>query len=83
MTHDTISESQKAKQWRGRLGLSAKELSELTGYSPMAIHLFESGRTSKGEPHDPKVWQRYKLVCLAVMFLREFQMTTQNWEWTI
>jgi hypothetical protein len=35
MTHDTISESQKAKQWRARLGLSAKELSELTGYSPM------------------------------------------------
>jgi predicted transcriptional regulator len=79
---NTQNESQKAKQWRAQLGLSAKELSELTGYSPMAIHLFESGRTSKKEPHDPKVWQRYKLVCLAVMFMKEYEMNPAAWEWT-
>jgi transcriptional regulator with XRE-family HTH domain len=70
------------RQWREALDLSVKELAELTGYSGAAIRLFESGENTLGKPHNAAAARRFKLACLAVMFLREYQMDLQTWEWT-
>jgi transcriptional regulator with XRE-family HTH domain len=70
-----------AAQWRKTLDLSVQELAELTGYSVPAIRLFEKGKNTEGKPHNAAAARRYKLTCLAVMFLREYQMTLEQWEW--
>jgi transcriptional regulator with XRE-family HTH domain len=69
------------QQWRKTLDLSVQELAELTGYSVPAIRLFEKGKNTEGKPHNAAAARRYKLTCLAVMFLREYQMTLEQWEW--
>lgn len=77
-----MTEQEQAKVWRTALGLSVKQLSELTGYSGPAIRLFECGRNTKKEAHNPDAWRRYKLACLAVMFMKEYDLTPDAWEWT-
>jgi transcriptional regulator with XRE-family HTH domain len=71
------------QQWRENLGLSVRDLSELTGYSGAAIRLFESGENTLGKPHNAAAAKRYKLACLAVMFLRSYQINLEQWEWTV
>ena len=71
-----MTEHEKARQWRERLGLSKQDLADLSGFSYEAIHLFERGttpsRTWKNRPPrepqavNPYVWLRYKRVCQAV-----------------
>lgn len=73
-----MTEPEKAKAWRERLGLSVKQLAALSGYSVVTIHWMERGLTpprtrnhmagsNKGERNIAwYVWQRYKLVCGAV-----------------
>jgi transcriptional regulator with XRE-family HTH domain len=55
----------KAKAWRERRKLTLDTLSELTGYSVIAIRKFEAGsRNAKaGEPHSEWVMQRFKMAC--------------------
>jgi transcriptional regulator with XRE-family HTH domain len=53
------------KAWRLRLNLSLEQLSDLTGYSVIAIRKFEAGsRNAKhGEGHSEWVMQRYRMAC--------------------
>jgi len=77
------TEYDQARQWRETNRLSRPELAELTGYSQEAIYLFEQGKNSRGEPHPPLVWQRYKLACLAVATLKHFNVkSVKDWTWT-
>lgn len=77
-----MTEHQKAREWRERLGLTRQQLAELTGYSPESIFHFEKGKTptrSWGSSKqrrtmkdvDPFVWFRYKRVCQAIELERE------------
>ena len=76
------AESKRCRAWRCSLGLTLAELAELTGYSVEACWLFESGHNSKGKPHSRATWQRWKLACLAVMFLRHYKVDNiDNWQW--
>lgn len=47
--------------------MTRTELSELSGYSPRAIELLESGKSNTGAPTAPEAWHRYKLICAAIM----------------
>jgi hypothetical protein len=79
----TRTETNAARAWRRSLDLTLTDLAKLTGYSPEAVWLFESGHNSKGKPHSSAVWRRWKLACLAVMFLRHYNIeTVDNWNWS-
>jgi hypothetical protein len=78
-----MTEAAQARHWREGLKLSRPELATLTGYSSEAIFLFEKGANSRGEPHPPEVWQRYKLACLAVATMRHYQVKSiEEWQWS-
>jgi DNA-binding XRE family transcriptional regulator len=77
-----LSESERAKAWRNAMHLTMDQLSELTGYSRESIFLMERGRNSKGKPHAPCVWRRYKLACLAVRVLKMQKVeSVDKWQW--
>lgn len=61
-----LPEHERAKQWRQRLGLSRRALSDLTGFSPGSIQTFEAGRKHNGDPIDADAFQRYKMACASV-----------------
>lgn len=67
MAFRDLAEHEKARQWRDACGLTRAKLSELSGYSPRAIQIMEAGQTNTGDPIDPAAWQRYRLVCAAIM----------------
>jgi len=78
-----MSEIEQARAWRRAMGLTMAELSDLTGYSKESIFLYEAGKNSQGKPHAPYAWRRYKLACLAVMFLRHYKIPDVNqWNWS-
>ena len=52
-----------AKEWRLKKKLTYEQLSELTGYSVIAIRKLEAGQRAPGEEHSEWVWQRYKMAC--------------------
>lgn len=56
---------ERARAWREKRELTLDRLSELTGYSVIAIRKFESGsrNASKGEDHSEWTMQRYKMAC--------------------
>lgn len=56
---------EKAKAWRLKRDLSREQLSELTGYSVIAIAKLESGfRNQKArEGHSEWVLERYRMAC--------------------
>ena len=57
-------QAHRAAWWRRRIiQLSPEQLSQRIGYSQEAIYLFERGVNSKGKPHKPKAWLRYKRAC--------------------
>lgn len=60
-----MKKHEQAKAWRTRRNLSLEDLSELTGYSVIAIRKFEAGarHVSKREPHSEWTWQRYRMAC--------------------
>jgi transcriptional regulator with XRE-family HTH domain len=60
-----LKEHECAKAWRERHNLTLENLSELTGYSVVAIRKFETGsrNVKKGEQHSPWVKQRYRMAC--------------------
>jgi transcriptional regulator with XRE-family HTH domain len=71
---------EKAKAWRERRKLSLDDLSELTGYSVIAIRKFEAGsrNVKKGESHSEWVMQRYRIACAGA----EAQLKTgRTFEW--
>jgi transcriptional regulator with XRE-family HTH domain len=53
------------KTWRENRGLSLEQLSDLTGYSVIAIRKFEAGSRNarQGEDHSQWVMQRYRMAC--------------------
>jgi DNA-binding XRE family transcriptional regulator len=72
-----MSEHIKARQWRERLGLTRKQLANLTGYSYESILVFERGETptrtwSTKTARYPRrnidefVWTRYRNCCAGV-----------------
>lgn len=72
-----MTEHAKARAWRERLGLTRKQLADLTGYSYESVLLFERGTTPsrtwstnpkkmKPKAIDDFVWQRYRRCCQAV-----------------
>lgn len=67
MNKKHIPEHERARQWREACGLTRAALSELTGYSPRAIGLLESGKNNNGDAIDPATMHRYRLVCAAIM----------------
>lgn len=60
-----MKQHESAKAWRLRRNLSLEELSELTGYSVVAIRKFEAGarHVRNNEQHSEWVWQRYRMAC--------------------
>ena len=69
-----------AKAWRIKRNLTVEQLSELTGYSVIAIRKFESGMRHKknAEGHSEWVWQRYQMTCAGA----ERQLRTgRAFEW--
>lgn len=77
-----IPEHERAKQWRKRIGLTRRTLSDLTGFSPGSIACFEAGRKSNGEPIDPSAFQRYRLACAAVQAGLSFDWQEASFEVT-
>jgi hypothetical protein len=53
------------KSWRVKRGLTLEQLSELTGFSVIAIRKFESGARNhkQREGHSEWVMQRYRMAC--------------------
>lgn len=71
---------ERAKAWRERRALDLDTLSEMTGYSVIAIRKLESGARNhkRGEPHSEWVWQRYKMACAGA----EAQLkSSRRFEW--
>jgi hypothetical protein len=67
-------EGTRAQHWRQRImGLSIKELSELTGYSVTAIRCFEANANTAGELFGEAAWQRYRMACCGVLCAIERQ----------
>jgi len=65
-----VTPSEKAREWRERLGLTRAALAEKVGYSPEAVYWFERGVTPPGragkkkpQPVKPWVWLRYQRAC--------------------
>ena len=56
-THD------KAKSWRLRRKLTHEQLSDLTGYSVVAIRQLEAGRRFGGGNNSEWTMQRYRMAC--------------------
>ena len=77
----SIDEGRQAKAWREAMGLTIAGLAELIGYSGAAISLFERGYGSDGRPHPEKSRRKFKMACLAVCFLRHYNMTLEDWPW--
>lgn len=66
MAEQSISEHERARQWRKRIGLTRRALSELTGFSLGSIQTFEAGKQGNGDPIDPAAFHRYKMACASV-----------------
>lgn len=68
-----MTRSQKSKAWRLRLGLTAAQLAERTGYTEITIYWFERGETppkrnAKGGNEEDRrikdwVWLRWQNAC--------------------
>jgi transcriptional regulator with XRE-family HTH domain len=71
---------ERAKSWRIKRNLTLEQLSELTGYSVIAIRKFEAGVRHKknSETHSEWVLQRYRMTCAGA----ERQLRTgRAFEW--
>jgi hypothetical protein len=70
-------EASRAQLWRQAImGLSVKQLAQLTGYSVAAIRCFEANSNTAGEPLGEAAWQRYRNACAgAVMGVQDFDWT--------
>lgn len=66
----TLSEGERAKAWRERLGLSRNALADALGFSPSQIQDYEEGarRGKKGADAviSDAAWKRYRLACAAL-----------------
>lgn len=67
MAFRDLPEHERARHWREACGMTRAQLSELSGYSQTQIQLFERGHTNTGDPIDAAAWQRYRLICAAIM----------------
>lgn len=81
-----MTEAEKAKAWRERLGLSPDQLADLTGYSRQSIYWYERGVVPPiagkpdGQPTKPWVFKRYKMACLGAAAL--LHKGAQDWDWS-
>jgi transcriptional regulator with XRE-family HTH domain len=67
MAFRDLPEHERARHWRETMKLSRAELSAMTGYSESSIKQMETGKNSAGDPVGDDAWQRYRLICAAVM----------------
>jgi len=67
MAFRDLPEHERARQWRDACGLTREQLSALSGYSESAIKQMETGKNSAGDPVGDDAWQRYRLICAAIM----------------
>jgi hypothetical protein len=60
-----MKQHEHAKAWRINRKLTLEQLSELTGYSVVAIRKFEAGarHVGNGERHSEWVMWRYRMAC--------------------
>lgn len=73
-------EGSRAQHWRQQImGLSIKQLSELTGYSVTAIRCFEANANTAGELFGESAWQRYRMACAAAAMLHRGHMPAFEW----
>lgn len=80
MSPEPPNEGSRAQHWRQQImGLSIKELSELTGYSVTAIRCFEANANTAGELFSGAAWQRYRLTCYAIMYTCAQHGKKFNW----
>jgi hypothetical protein len=64
------NEGTRAQHWRQVImGLSIKQLSELTGYSVTAIRCFEANANTAGELFSDAAWTRYRNACAGATLL--------------
>jgi transcriptional regulator with XRE-family HTH domain len=56
---------ERAKAWRLKRGLDLEQLSEMTGYSVIAIRKLEAGMRNRKakEPHSEWVMERFRMAC--------------------
>lgn len=72
------SEGERAQRWRRDImGLSIKNLAELTGYSVTAIRCFEANANTAGELFGEDAWKRYRNTCAGI--LTQEQLRGFNW----
>lgn len=65
-------EPSRARRWRKAIGLSRRELAQLTGYSERAIAAYEAGEWQAGKPVTPASWRTYRLACAALSLDLQF-----------
>ena len=71
---------ERIRAWRERRGLTTEQLSDLTGYSVIAIMKMEAGYRNRkaGEKHSEWVIQRFRMACAGA----EAQLRTgREFEW--
>jgi len=71
---------ERAKAWREKRNLTLDALSELTGYSVVAIRKLESGyrHQGNGEKHSEWTMERYRMACAGA----EAQLKTgRRFDW--
>ena len=72
-------QGEKVRKWRARVGLTAQDLADYTGYTREAVYAFERGqRYGKGGAHSEWAWQRFRLCCAAV---EQEMKTGRVFEW--
>ncbi len=84
-----MTEYERAKQWRERLGLTPAQLSELTGYATATLYWYERGETPRssgsghpgGTPPAQYAWHRFKLCCEAIERRRGELASSQPFNW--
>lgn len=79
-------EGSRAQHWRQRImGLSIKELADLTGYSVTAIRCFEANANTSGEIIGEKAWQRYRMACAGIFWHQQHKFKIKigdSFDWT-
>lgn len=76
-----LDEGTRAQHWRVIMGLSIKDLSELTGYSVTAIRCFEANANTAGELFSAAAWQRYRNTCHGVVW--QAAIAPIEFSWTL
>lgn len=80
MNDNDMAEHERAFHWRKKImGLSRAKAAELTGFSTSRISDIEQGFSrASGDKINPKVMQRYRLICAAISLGVDFDWSTMT-----